>query len=100
MFNSYSVEVVQWIGYDSFPPDNGVLIAKNKDREGNTCGYNCFTWVIDAHPEDISLPDFVKPDGTRVMRTAVARFEGSLSDTDVRVTRATRAWRAMRSGIV
>jgi M6 family metalloprotease-like protein len=69
VFNFYSVEVVQRIGYDSFTPENGVLIAKNKDREGNTCGYNCFTWVIDAHPEDITLLDFVKPDGTRVMRT-------------------------------
>lgn len=68
-FNFYSIEVVQRIGYDSFTPDNGVLIARNKDREGNTCGYNCFTWVIDAHPEDINLVDFVKPDGTRVMRT-------------------------------
>ena len=69
VWNFYSVEVVQRIGYDSFTPDNGVLIAKNKDREGNTCGYNCFTWVIDAHPEDINRLDFVKPDGTRVMRT-------------------------------
>lgn len=69
VFNFYSVEVVQRLGYDSFTPDNGVLIAKNKDREGNTCGYNCFTWVIDAHPEDINVLDFVKPDGTRVMRT-------------------------------
>ncbi len=69
VWNFYSVEAVQRIGYDSFTPDNGVLIAKNKDREGNTCGYNCFTWVIDAHPEDIGKVDFVKPDGTRVMRT-------------------------------
>jgi hypothetical protein len=68
-FNFYSMEVVQRIGYDSFTPDNGVLIAKNKDREGRTCGYNCFTWVIDAHPEDINMVDFVKPDGTKVMRT-------------------------------
>ena len=68
-FNFYTMEVVQRIGYDSFTPDNGVLIAKNKDREGRTCGYNCFTWVIDAHPEDINMVDFVKPDGTKVMRT-------------------------------
>ena len=68
-FNFYSMEVIQRIGYDSFTPDNGVLIAKNKDREGRTCGYNCFTWVIDAHPEDINMVDFVKPDGTKVMRT-------------------------------
>ncbi|MEX2661770.1 MAG: hypothetical protein WD227_07565 [Vicinamibacterales bacterium] len=68
-FNFFTMEVVQRIGYDSFTPDNGVLISKNKDREGRTCGYNCFTWVIDAHPEDINMVDFVKPDGTKVMRT-------------------------------
>jgi hypothetical protein len=69
VFNFYSMEVVQRIGYDSFTPDNGVLIAKNKDGEGRTCGYNCFTWVVDAHPEDIGMVDFVKPDGTNVLRT-------------------------------
>jgi M6 family metalloprotease-like protein len=69
VFNFYSMEVVQRIGYDSFTPDNGVLIAKNKDREGRSCGYNCFTWVIDAHPEDIEMVDFTRPDGTKVMRT-------------------------------
>jgi len=68
-FNFFTMEVVQRIGYDSFTPDSGVLISKNKDREGRTCGYNCFTWVIDAHPEDINMVDFVKPDGTKVMRT-------------------------------
>ena len=69
VWNFYSVEVVQRLGYDSFTPDNGVLIAKNKNGEGNTCGYNCFTWVIDAHPEDIRKVDYVTPDGSRVMRT-------------------------------
>ena len=69
VFNFYTVEVVQRIGYDSFTPDNGVLIAKNKNTEGQSCGYNCFTWVIDAHPEDINMLDFIRPDGTRVMRT-------------------------------
>jgi hypothetical protein len=68
-FNFYSVEVVQRIGYDSFTPDHGVLIARNKDREGNTCGYNCFTWVIDAKPADIGMVDYIRPDGTKVMRT-------------------------------
>ena len=68
-WNDYTVEVVQRIGNDSFTPDNGVLIAKNKDTESNTCGYRCFTWVIDAHPEDIKMVDFKKPDGTVVMRT-------------------------------
>jgi M6 family metalloprotease-like protein len=69
VFNFYSVEVVQRIGYDSFAPDHGVLIAKNKNKEGASCGYNCFTWVIDAHPEDIHMLDFKRPDGTPVMRT-------------------------------
>ncbi len=69
VFNYYSVEVVQRIGYDSFTPDSGVLIAKNKNAEGNSCGYNCFTWVIDAHPEDIRTLDFRRPNGEPVMRT-------------------------------
>lgn len=68
-WNDYSVEVVQRIGYDSFTPDNGVLIAKNKQKPDNSPGYNCFTWVIDAHPEDIDMVDFKRPDGTPVMRT-------------------------------
>ncbi|NSW93717.1 MAG: peptidase M6 [Bacteroidales bacterium] len=71
-YDFYSVEVVQRIGYDSFCPDNGVLIAKNKDKEsrnGGPNGFNCFNWVIDAHPEDINKIDFIKPDGTTVMRT-------------------------------
>ncbi len=69
VFHFYSLEVVQRIGYDSFTPDHGVLIAKNKNNESPSCGYNCFTWVIDAHPEDMNRVDFVKPDGTKVMRT-------------------------------
>ena len=66
------MEVIQRIGYDSFCPDNGVLLAKNKDREGRNGGpnqFNCFNWVIDAHPEDINMIDFVRPDGTKIMRT-------------------------------
>jgi M6 family metalloprotease-like protein len=70
VFDDYSIEVVQRIGYDSFTPDNGVLIAKNKDRQTNSCGYGCHAWVIDAHPEDIDMVDFVRPgSGERVMRT-------------------------------
>ena len=60
VFNDYSVEVVQRIGYDSFTPDSGVLIAKNKDGQANSCGYGCSRWVIDAHPEDIKRLDFVE----------------------------------------
>jgi len=75
-WSNYTLETVQRIGYGSFEPDNGVLIAKNKpfepggkSVEGASCGYNCFTWVADAHPEDIRQVDFTRPDGTRVMRT-------------------------------
>lgn len=76
-YNFYSIEVVQRIGYDSYTPDNGVLIAKNKDkegrREGNNGGpnsFNCFNWVIDANPQDIKKIDYLRPgDGVPVMRT-------------------------------
>ena len=85
VFNFYTVEVVQRIGYDSFCPDNGVIIAKNTDREvnpfvpegargrgtvqGNVTAYRLFTWVIDSHPEDIKMVDFKRPNGEPVMRT-------------------------------
>jgi M6 family metalloprotease-like protein len=71
-FDYYSLEVVQRIGYDSFCPDNGVLLAKNKDKEsrnGGPNGFNCFNWVIDAHPENIKKIDYIRPDGFPVMRT-------------------------------
>jgi M6 family metalloprotease-like protein len=72
-YNFYTLEVVQRIGYDSFTPDNGVLIAKNKDslrgRNGGPNAFNSYIWVIDAHPEDIDMVDFVKPNGEEVMRT-------------------------------
>lgn len=47
---SYTVEVVDRIGYDSFTPDHGVLIAKNKDL----VDLAPFEWAIDAHPQDIN----------------------------------------------
>ena len=69
----YTVEVVQRLGYDSFTPDNGVLIAKNKatlrGRNGGPNEFNSYIWVIDAHPEDIGVVDYVRPDGVEVMRT-------------------------------
>ena len=71
-YNFYSMEVVQRIGYDSFCPDNGVLLAMNKDEEGRSGGpnsFNLFNWVIDANPGDINQVDFKRPDGTPVMRT-------------------------------
>jgi len=72
-YSFYTLEVVQRIGYDSFTPDNGVLIAKNKDSlrgmNGGPNGFNSYIWVIDAHPEDINMVDYVKPNGEKVMRT-------------------------------
>jgi M6 family metalloprotease-like protein len=71
-YNFYTMEVVQRMGYDSFTPDNGVLIAKNKDRTSNTGGpngVNVFAWTIDAHPEDINKVDFRRPNGEPVMRS-------------------------------
>jgi M6 family metalloprotease-like protein len=71
LYNFYSIEVVQRIGYDSFTPDSGVLISKNLDEEmrGGSRGFHPFTWVIDAHPEDIKQVDFKRPNGEPVMRT-------------------------------
>jgi M6 family metalloprotease-like protein len=72
-YSFYTLEVVQRIGYDSFTPDSGVLIAKNKDglrgMNGGPNAFNSYIWVIDAHPEDIAAVDYVKPNGEKVMRT-------------------------------
>ena len=72
-YNFYSLEVVQRLGFDSFCPDNGVLIAKNKDNlRGNNGGpnaFNSYIWVIDAHPEDINQVDYLSPAGEKVRRT-------------------------------
>jgi hypothetical protein len=72
-YDFYSMEVVQRMGNDSYTPDNGVLMAKNKDslrgRNGGPNAFNSYIWVIDAHPEDISMVDYVKPNGQEVMRT-------------------------------
>jgi M6 family metalloprotease-like protein len=71
-YNNYTLEVVQRIGFDSFCPDSGVLIAKNKDRASSNGGPNSFAvfnWVIDAHPEDIHKMDFKRPNGEVVWRT-------------------------------
>jgi hypothetical protein len=69
-YHSYTVEVVDRIGYDSFLTDRGVLIAKTKHAD-----LAPFIWVQDAHPEDINertgvgehegreIFDYVKPDG-------------------------------------
>jgi len=58
-YNNYTVEVVDRMGFDSFTPDAGVLLAKTKDRDAAP-----FIWTVDANPQDIDKVDFVLPDGT------------------------------------
>jgi M6 family metalloprotease-like protein len=60
-WDHYTVEVADRMGFDSFLPDHGVLLTKNKTEEGDTCGYNCFNWVIDANPQDIEMVDYYRP---------------------------------------
>ncbi len=58
-YDNYTIEVVDRMGTDSFTPDHGVLLAKTKNKDRAP-----FAWVVDAHPEDIGLVDFERPDGT------------------------------------
>ncbi|MFC5148332.1 M6 family metalloprotease domain-containing protein [Streptomyces aureoversilis] len=58
-YDNYTVEVVDRMGMDSFTPDSGVLLSKTKNADRAP-----FAWVVDAHPEDIGLLDFTRPDGT------------------------------------
>ncbi|WP_227003923.1 FIMAH domain-containing protein [Salicibibacter halophilus] len=61
-YDNYTIEVVDQVGFDSFQPDAGVLLAKTKDEEQAP-----FIWAIDAHPDDIDEVDFERPDGTTEM---------------------------------
>jgi M6 family metalloprotease-like protein len=63
-FNNYTVEVVDRMGFDSFTPDSGVLLAKTKDQDRAP-----YIWTVDANPQDIDQTDFVRPDGTPVKMT-------------------------------
>lgn len=58
-YENYTLEVVDRMGTDSFTPDHGVLIAKNKTAEVAP-----WKWVADAHPADIDKVDFTRPDGS------------------------------------
>jgi M6 family metalloprotease-like protein len=58
-FDNYTAEVIDRMGFDSFTPDSGVLLAKTKDRDSAP-----FIWTVDANPQDIDQTDFVLPDGT------------------------------------
>ncbi|MFJ7934587.1 M6 family metalloprotease domain-containing protein [Sporosarcina sp. NPDC096371] len=61
-YNNYTVEVVDRVGFDSFTPDSGVLLAKTKNSESAPN-----IWVVDANPEDIDQVDFVRPNGEEAM---------------------------------
>lgn len=63
-YQFYSLEVVQRVGYDSFSCDEGVLMIMNREIDNERAP---FMWVIDAHPEDIGLVDFVRPNGEKSM---------------------------------
>ncbi|XVU22920.1 M6 family metalloprotease domain-containing protein [Actinoplanes sp. CA-054009] len=58
-YDNYTLEVVDRMGFDSFTPDSGVLLAKTKNQDAAP-----FIWTIDANPQDIDKVDFVLPDGT------------------------------------
>ncbi|GAA4607866.1 M6 family metalloprotease domain-containing protein [Actinoplanes octamycinicus] len=58
-YDNYTVEVVDRMGFDSFTPDSGVLLAKTKNADSAP-----FIWTVDANPQDIDKVDFVLPDGT------------------------------------
>src|SRR5699024_4115972 len=60
--DNYTIEVIDRVGFDSFTPDSGVLMAKTKDSEAAPN-----IWVIDSHPEDIAQVDFERPDGSEAM---------------------------------
>jgi len=61
-YNNYTLEVVDRVGFDSFVPDSGVLLAKTKNSESAPN-----IWVVDSHKEDINLVDFKRPDGSTAM---------------------------------
>jgi M6 family metalloprotease-like protein len=58
-YDNYTLEVVDRMGFDSFTPDSGVLLAKTKNADAAP-----FIWTVDANPQDIDKVDFVLPDGT------------------------------------
>jgi len=59
-YNNYTIEVVDRMGFDSFTPDQGVLLSKTKDQDSAP-----FIWVKDANPQDIDKVDFVLPNGEK-----------------------------------
>jgi hypothetical protein len=62
LYNNYTMEVVQRIGNDSFTTGHGVLIQRTKNSDSAP-----FVWTIDAHPENINVVDFKRPNGEEAM---------------------------------
>lgn len=62
-YDNYTVEVVDRMGFDSFAPDYGTLIAKTRNADLPIP----FMWVIDANPETLEMVDYHRPDGSTQM---------------------------------
>lgn len=62
LYNNYTLEVVQRIGNDSFTTGHGVLVQRTKNADSAP-----FVWTIDAHPDDIGVVDFARPNGEEAM---------------------------------
>lgn len=83
-WNGYCLEVVDRSGYDSFACDSGVLLSKYKTAE--TAPH---TWVIDSHPEEMAITDYISPEGNRkrisqgdMLQLADATFHAGISSVD------------------
>ena len=57
-WQSYTMEVVDRMGNDSFTPGHGVLLAQARSSGSPS------VWLIDANPQDVNMIDFYRPDGT------------------------------------
>ncbi|MCL1816692.1 MAG: hypothetical protein FWG43_03710 [Clostridiales bacterium] len=60
-YNSYIMEVVQQMGYDSAQSDSGVLLTKN--RAYGTATTAPLSWVVNAHPGGLDTIDYWTPTG-------------------------------------
>ena len=77
LWTNYSLETVQRVGYGSFEPDNGVLIAKNKAwaagaiarHRGLAVRLQLLHLGRGRAPGGHQPVDYYKPDGTPIMRT-------------------------------
>ncbi|MCL1974742.1 MAG: hypothetical protein FWG61_01105, partial [Firmicutes bacterium] len=58
--DSYTIEVVDRTGFDSFMNDHGVLISKHASARQN---YQPNSFIIDAHPGPLGIVDFIRPNG-------------------------------------